>query len=147
MGARGKKRKRADGSVATGQQVNIYPRLADHVEEPVGVISSEAILDIMPFMVGSAGTSDMEVDEDSRAYQQRLSDVSDKHSVDEDDLASRGSRLGWLLDFKRPDLMCELPNGTLKIHEELLEFAAKHDVREKYALLEWANKRFPPSVD
>ncbi len=147
MGARGRKRKRADGSVATGQQVNIYPRSADDVEESVGVVSSEAILHIMPFMVGSAGTSDMEVDEDSRAYQQALGDVSYKHSVDEDDLAFRGSRLGWLLDFERPDLMCKLPNGTLQIDEELLEFAATHDARDKYALLEWANKRFPPSVD
>lgn len=143
MGARGKKRKRADGSVATGQQIGSYPRFSTEVEEPFGEVPSEAIFEIMPFMVGSPETTDFEADEDSRAYQQALSDISDKHSVDEDDLGSRGSRLGWLLDFRRPDLMTKLPDGTLQIDAELLAFAGTHDVRDKWALLAWADKRFP----
>ncbi len=145
MGARGKKRKRADGSVATGQQVSAYPRVTAEVDEAVGEVSSEALLEIMPFMVGSAGTDDIEVEEDSRAFQRALSDVSTKHEVDEDDLGSRGSRLGWLLDFKRPDLMSKMPDGTLQIDAKLLNFAATHDVRNKNALLEWTDKQFPLS--
>jgi len=147
MGARGKKRKRADGSVASGQAMGTQPRLNTEIDEPVGEVSSEAILAIMPFMVGSPPTNDIESEADTRAFDRALTDVSIKHAVDEDDLGSRGSRLGWLLDFKRPDLMSRLPDGTLQIDAKLLDFAATHDVRNRDALLEWANKEMPVPND
>lgn len=144
MGARGKKRKRADGSTATGQGPNTSARPDAYTDRPIAEVSGEAIREIMPFMISGGDLSDVESERDLSSFQSALVDVSTRHAVDDDDLDYRASRLGWLIESKRPDLMEQLTDGTLLFDPRLLDFIARFNTKNPSVLVEWVNKEFPP---
>lgn len=143
MGARGKKRKRADGTIA-GRQLTITSAGIDaYNDRPVAEVSVEAIREIMPLILRVRDFGENEVEEDGFAYQDALDAVAGKHGVEDDALDYRANRLGWLVESWRPDLLETLPDGTLVIDPRIIEFAATSDPRNPDTIIKWVAEEFP----
>jgi hypothetical protein len=143
MGARGKKRKRANGSIAHGQQTNTYTPSNRVIDEPVAEVPVEAIREIMPFMLDSRDASDSELEEGGFAFERAMREVSDRHDLEDDALEFRATRLGWLVESWRPDLLKRHPDGTPSIDPRILEFAATFDPRKPETMIQWVAEEFP----
>jgi hypothetical protein len=143
MGARGKKRKRADGTIAGRQQTITSARIDAHSDRPVAEVSVEAIREILPLLLRVRDLSESELEEDGFAFQDALDAAAERHGVEDDALDFRANRLGWLVESWRPDLLEKLPDGTLVIDPRIIEFAATSDPRNPDTMIKWVAEEFP----
>ena len=144
MGARGKKRKRANGSIAIGQQRPAYAPLRSGLDEPVDEVPAEAIRAIMPFMVSDPELTDAELEANDPDYRDALDKISAMYDIADDALEFRGMRLGYILENLRPDLLRKSPDGTLFTDSRLIDFIATFDPRDTDGMIKWVNDELPP---
>lgn len=134
MGARGKKRKRSDGTVASGKSGSFA-----RSEPPVEQVPTAALREIMPDILADYGSSDEEI-EASNFYDDALMKAADKFSVNIDALEYRATRLGWLVENEGSSLVTRHADGAIEIDDRLLEYAATCDVRDAAAMVDWTRR-------
>lgn len=122
MGARGKKRRRKDGSIASGRLVQAQ-LMPDHVIEPV---PAAALSEAMQDYLASEFMSDDELEDTDGVG--ILDAIADRYDVDADSLAMRADRLAMFLR-RRGDIERASDSKSISIEPALFEHAASVPIK------------------